>query len=248
MTGRTRGGRGGKRGPTDGGTTPGRQTPLPDALGLVLRDVQTPLAALELNLSLLAADLDSAPPEAADTLREAQRAARRIRQYIDHFVASEIFGQMAMRKRRRRVEVSLLLKRLVDEYRPRARGAGISLELDLPPEPVVCVRGDEVLLERVFQNLLESSLQSPAPGRRVRVQARGGSVTEVRFCSDAPSEGGGDRHLLAARDASWDGYAPSPIGLYGCSQAIEAHGGSIVLESSPQWPTCMRVRLPTASL
>lgn len=213
-----------------------------------MRDVQTPLAALELNLSLLSADLGAATSETADTLREAQRAARRIRQYIDHFVASEIFGEMAMRKRRRRVEVSSLLKRLVDEYQPAARDAGISLELDLPREPVVCVRGDEVLLERVFQNLLETALHTPAPARRVRVQARSGSVTDVRFCSDAPSSGAGDRHVLAAQPTHWDGPAPSPIGLYGCSQAIEAHGGSIVLESTAKWPTCLRVRLPTASL
>src|SRR5882672_199133 len=59
---------------------------------LALHDLQTPVAVLDLSMKLLADDLAGAGPEALATLRGAERAVRRIQQYIDHLVTSERSG------------------------------------------------------------------------------------------------------------------------------------------------------------
>ena len=159
-----------------------------EPLAFVLHDLQTPVALLELSLALLDGDLASAQPDAHATLRDAQWAARRIREYIDHFVSSEIFGEATLRRRRRKVELRALLKRIVEESTSRTDATGVALDLDVPKRPVTCVRADEVLLERLFQNLLEVFVADLQPPGRVAIRVQGGSVAEVRLCREGVSE------------------------------------------------------------
>lgn len=207
-------------------------------LGAVLRDVQTPLAALELNLALLADDLESATGDALVSLRDARSAARRIRQYVDHFIESEIFGAAAMRRRRRRVDVGAVLQRLMEEYREHALEQAISLELELPAEPVICARGDEVLLERVFQNALEAVLCMPSNGGCVRIEARASSVVEIVF----------SRATSATRQPDWRQSVFAVLSRHDFGRALQVHGGSASLECDERWAARLHIRLPTASL
>jgi K+-sensing histidine kinase KdpD len=227
-----------------------------EPLAYVLHDLQTPVAVLELSLALLDGDLASAQPDAHATLRDAQRAARRIREYIDHFVSSEIFGEAMRRRRRRKVELRALLKRIVEEATASSDATGVALDLDLPRRPVTCVRADEVLLERLFQNLLELFVADLGPGGRVAIGVRGGSVAEVRLRRGGVSERRANRdfaeRLRGLVDPS-DPYGDAariglPLGLRICQQVIEAHAGTLAVEEPPGGPPCLVVRVPAASL
>lgn len=241
MNGRTRQARGaghslrGERERSDSGSVRSLER---DALSAVLRDVQTPLAALELNLALLADDLADTRGEALVSLRDARGAARRIRQYVDHFIESEIFGAAAMRKRRRRFDLGALLERLAAEYRQHVIEHAIEIELVLPIDPVMCARGDEVLLERVFQNLLEAVLRRPAAGGRVRIEAHAASVIEIAF----------SRAVSAAQQPDWGDHLVSSLARFECERALQAHGGCAALQADPSWAARVCVRLPAAAL
>src|SRR5262245_48969857 len=67
-----------------------------ELLELTLHDLQSPVAILDVSMRLLASDLASASTDVQDTLRDARRATRRIRQYIDHLVVSERLGRGAL--------------------------------------------------------------------------------------------------------------------------------------------------------
>jgi K+-sensing histidine kinase KdpD len=218
-----------------------------EPLAFVLHDLQTPVAVLELSLALLGGDLASAQADAHATLRDAQRAARRIREYIDHFVSSEIFGEATLRRRRRKVELRALLKRVVEESAWRSDATLVALDLDLPLRPVTCVRADEVLLERLFQNLLEVFVANHGPGGRVEIRVRGGSVAEVRLCRDGVSERPGRdfAELLRGLGGASVGL---PLGFRICQQVIEAHAGTLAVEELADGRQCLVVRLPAASL
>src|SRR5215471_10518813 len=96
---------------------------------LALHDLQTPVAVLDLSMKLLADDLAGAGPDALATLRGAERAVRRIQQYIDHLVTSERSG--SLRPRRERVDLVSLLKDIVADYSPHAATTGVAFGLDV---------------------------------------------------------------------------------------------------------------------
>lgn len=215
---------------------------------LVLHDLQNPVAVLDASIRSLLSDFPDENPEATAMIRDAQRAGRRIQQYIDHLVTSAKVFNGPLR-RRDRVDVASLLTDLCEEYSCHASIAGSSLELDLGRRSSLSLRADTILLHRVFQNLLENSLRHARSGRRVLVRARGGSVIEVRFCNDGPPI------LDAERERIFDKFVgglqnsgSAGIGLYFCRLAVEAHSGTIVVEDDPEWPTCFVVRLPTAAI
>jgi K+-sensing histidine kinase KdpD len=224
-------------------------------LAFVLHDLQTPVAVLELSLAVLDRDLASAQADTHATLRDAQRAARRIREYIDHFVSSEIFGEATLRRRRRKVELRALLTRLVEESSSRWDATRVAFDLDLPPRAVTCVRADEVLLERLFQNLLEVFVADLAPGGRVAIHVQGGSVVEVCLCraglSERPARDFAEllRGLVHSfTDSCADAASVLPLGLRVCQQVVEAHAGTMAVEEVAEGSLGLVVRLPAASL
>jgi len=121
---------------------------------------------------------------------------------------------------------------------------------------VTCVRADEVLLERLFQNLLEVFIADLAPGGRVAIRVRGGSVAEVRLrragASARPARDFAEllrRLVRPFADPRPDAASIRlPLGLRICQQVIEAHAGTLAIEEPAEGPSCLVVRVPAASL
>jgi two-component system CheB/CheR fusion protein len=211
---------------------------------LALHDLQTPVAVLDLSMKLLEEDLAAAGPEALATLRGAERAVRRIQQYIDHLVTSERSG--LLRARRERVDLVSLLKDIVADYSPHATTSGVALGLDVSAAQSLVLVADQTLLCRVFQNVIENSLRHAGKGGRVLVEAHAGtSVVEVRVCNDGPAIPRGDRETIFEKySGNVSEYGTTGIGLFFCRLAVVAHGGTICVQDTPSWPTCFVVRLP----
>ena len=112
-----------------------------------------------------------------------------------------------------------------------------------------CVRGDEMELVRLFQNLLENS-----------IKFRGSAFPKVRVTSRRS----GRFHVISVRDNgigiqreyldriftvfqrlhTRDQYSGTGIGLALCKKIVECHGGSIELESTPGTGTIFHFTLP----
>jgi two-component system sensor histidine kinase/response regulator len=228
---------------SDRGHAAGGATQL-EFIQLALHDLQTPVAVLDLSMKLLADDLAGAGPDALATLRGAERAVRRIQQYIDHLVTSERTGPL--RPRRERVDVVSLLKDLVADYSHHAAVSGVALGLDVSGAQSLMLSGDHTLLCRVFQNLVENSLRHAGKGGRVLVEASVGASVEVRVCNDGPSIPRADRESIFDKFSGDDvvQHGTTGIGLFFCRLAIAAHGGTVTVQDTASWPTCFVVRLP----
>jgi signal transduction histidine kinase len=217
-----------------------------DFIQLALHDLQTPVAVLDLSMKLLADDLAAAGPEALATLRGAERAVRRIQQYIDHLVTSERSG--SLRARRERVDLVSLLKDIVADYSPHATTSGVALGLDVSGAQNLTLIADHTLLCRVFQNVVENSLRHAGKGGRVLVEAHAGTCVEVRVCNDGPPIARGDRETIFEKySGNVSEYGTTGIGLFFCRLAVAAHGGTISVQDTPNWPTCFVIRLPFAA-
>lgn len=147
----------------------------------------------------------------------------------------------------------LYLDELVNDCRRSvdllAAGRGVALESSVPLEiPFV---GDEELLRRMLVNLVQNAVQHSPDGGRVRVQVSTTGQTATISVTDhgsgiAPS----DRQRIFDRFVQVDPSRHSSgagLGLPIARWIAEAHGGSLVLESSGDTGSTFRVDLPIAA-
>jgi signal transduction histidine kinase len=216
---------------------------------LALHDLQNAVALLDASMRYLSADSIVESGESLPAVRDAQLAVRRIQRYIDHLVTSERVSRGAFGSRRRRVAVAPLLQDLVDEYGYHARAWGISLSLDLEKSQDLALFADDVLIRRVFQNLIENALRHNRRGSgRALVQARVDDWLELRFCNEGEPIPTEDRRRIFDKFVGNRRRGTAGVGLYFSRVAIVASGGTITVEDDPDWPVCIVVRLPADGL
>ncbi|MFG2462159.1 sensor histidine kinase [Streptomyces sp. NPDC048523] len=139
----------------------------------------------------------------------------------------------------------LVLDALTDA---RATGSGHRWELDLPEDPVT-VTGDEHRLHQVLANLLSNArLHTPA-GTKVTVSLETDGTTALLKVHDngpgIPEDvqpGVFERFTRADRSTKAE-TGGAGLGLSIVAAVVEAHGGSVTLESAPG-STTFAVRLP----
>lgn len=143
------------------------------------------------------------------------------------------------------VELAPLTDGVLELLEPLAteRQAGVSVG------PLPTVRGDEVQLRQVFQNLLSNALKYGRPrSGRVRVEAHHeGSRWRISVTDDGvgidPADFGTIFEMLS-RTRSAEGYPGTGIGLALCKRIIERHGGRIWVDSTPGLGSTFSFTLP----
>lgn len=134
------------------------------------------------------------------------------------------------------VDVSPMLEDLVDEYRDLAAGRRQSLALDAPER--LTVWGNERLLREAVVNYITNAIKYAPEGGSIRVSgARLDGVVRVAVEDDGPGIAPEDQSRLFAEFQRLarpdDGDAPrgTGLGLSIVRRVVEAHGGSVGLES-----------------
>jgi two-component system sensor histidine kinase KdpD len=218
-------------------------------LQLALHDLQSSVAVLDVSSTLLADDLSKADPTVRATLADIRRASFRVQQYIDHLVTSERLGAGRLHVKREQIELVPLLETVMGDYTHHARTASAVMCLDIGTSTRIGLRGDTILIRRLVQNLLENSLRHVEKGGRILIQARAASIVEIRVCNDGPTipDELRDKIFDKFSDAA-NAKGATGLGLYFCKTVVAAHGGTITLENTPDWPTCFVVRLPRAMI
>ena len=139
----------------------------------------------------------------------------------------------------------------VQSVAPFAQDRGIELQLDfaaLPP-----LDGDAGRLGQMIDNLLTNALKFTPPGGRVEVRAfeRGDAVcVQVRDTGMGISEADQQRlfeRFFRTSEAQAEAIQGTGLGLSIVAAIVEAHGGSIEVESEPGVGTAFTVVLPTAA-
>lgn len=120
--------------------------------------------------------------------------ATRMSRLIDDLLSLSRIEMKAHMRPETPVDVVRVIRGVVDALEPQARELGVTIETDLPDEPLV-VPADRDELVQVFQNLIENGCKYGRAGKRVLVTARpaadgrGGPVVSVRdFGAGIPAE------------------------------------------------------------
>jgi signal transduction histidine kinase len=206
-----------------------------EVLALVSHDLKNPLAAIVTTADLLERRCDARAPELARharTIREnALGANRLIGDLLD--AASIEAGRLSIDVRPAAVDA--VAQEAVDRIRPLAEAAGVALALQVPDGRLeVACDPDRIL--QVLSNLIGNAVKATPRGGTIRVSVDS-SPGEVRLVvtddgvgidpADLP-------HLFDRfRRGSTARYAGSGLGLAIARGIVEAHGGSIAVESAP---------------
>jgi signal transduction histidine kinase len=152
------------------------------------------------------------------------------------------------------IEVPRLVDAALRQSAPAARLARVGLEAR-PSEAGPWLRGDERRLRQVLGHLLANALKFTPHGGTITVETEldgtGDLLLRVRDSGTGMAEADlprvGDPPAFDGTEAERSG-GGAGFGLYFCRAIVEAHGGTLALESRPGEGTTATVRLPGARL
>lgn len=221
-----------------------------DLTSLLVHDLRSPLTVLGGSLALLGSQADRMTPERLKRyLGGASRSAQVLNDMISGLLDIAALEEGKLVLTRVPLNAAQLLATAVDFAHPVAVRAGKSLILETS-ESVPLVLGDSEKLGRVLNNLVNNALKYTAANGRIVLSARRrDDCVEFTVSDDGPGippealgrlfnkfeqvGGAGQRH-------------GSGLGLYFCRLIVEAHGGSISVQSEPGKGTTFTFSLPTA--
>ena len=214
--------------------------------GGLAHEVRNPLSTIQMNLELLAEDLEGATDPNLGRMRRKLETMRRECTHLESILNA--FLQFARAGEMQRAETSLnrIVTEFLDFYRPEAQASGIDLSPHLAPDlPLVSV--DETLIRQVLANLVRNSQQAMPDGGQIDIQT---STTTGRVTLAVIDTGKGMDER--ARKKAFEPFFStksngSGLGLPTVRKIIEAHGGTIACESEPGRGTKFTIELPGES-
>lgn len=217
-----------------------------DALAFVSHELRHPLANIQLAASMLQRDRTDATRDRAAAL--IMRSANRLGRVVDDLVDISRLQGDAIRVQFADVLLQEVVAASVDAAAPAIASRQQSLEVDIPIEPPMRIRGDSMRLQQVFGNLLSNASRYSPEGGEITVSARavdGHAVVHVR------DTGVGIKPDML--DRIFDPFVREPgttaeglgIGLTLARTLVRRHNGQIVARSDgPGRGSTFTVELP----
>lgn len=203
-------------------------------------DLRNPLGAARNACYLLHRRLKQKQPEFIEPIRIIEEEIMRANQIITNLMAIA----RSRKPRRKHVDLGKLIREVANRIE---NNTGLDLQLDLEPDPFV-IQIDRDQFSQVVSNLLTNALQAMQGAGRLTVRAqRGSDEDKLHFQDNGP---GLDPQIhedlfdpLVTTKSRGTG-----LGLTICKQIVEAHGGSIAVESPKSEGVTICIRLPRMSL
>lgn len=209
----------------------------------IAHELRTPLAVLQVSLEAMIDGVVPAGPGSFQSLREETLRLSRLVEDLEGLAEARA---AALHLERRPFRLDVLADDVLAEI--GAAGEGRARRLALDSSPVV-VTADERRIRQVITNLLTNAVKFTASGAAidVRVAPHGGSEAELVVAdSGIGIEAANLPHVFERfwRSPGSDGVAGRGIGLAIVKELVEAHGGTVSVESEPGRGSRFTVVLP----
>jgi two-component system, OmpR family, sensor histidine kinase MtrB len=231
----------------------GQHTRMLDFLGAVSKTLQKPLRAMRGSLAEVGPD-KALQPEARTrhTLATLSQELERLDQLVLGFLDASRVEWQRLDLQQTSKDVRGLLTRIVQVYETFSPVHRLSLAV---PEQPVCIRFDEGRMSQVLHTLLGNAIQYSPGGGVVNVvlatEPDATSHEQKRAVLSVTDHGVGipPEHVGKIFEAFHNVQSerqprPGAVALSVAKRIVEAHGGSMEVESQPGAGTTFRVRLP----
>jgi PAS domain S-box-containing protein len=217
-------------------------------VALVSHELRTPLTSIRGYLELVLDDVDQLSVEHREFLQVVDRNADRLIHLVSDLLllAQADGGRLSFDFTE--VELAALVSQCVQAAQPVAEQGGV--ELLFNPGFLQPVVGDPARITQLLDNLISNAIKfTPAGGHvEVLVEASVGCVViEIRdtgFGIPADEQEHLFERFFRARSATEKAIAGTGLGLSIAKAIVDAHGGSIGVESAENRGTTFRVELP----
>lgn len=212
----------------------------------VAHELRTPLANMR---GTLETSLQEKEPPSDDLLHSFAEEIDRMTRIITDLLTLAKLDLRQYALERKPVSLTSLLEEVREIWTPVAVEGGVALTYAPGPEEV-SLEGDAVALRRVWMNLVENAIKYNRPGGKVNISLRQEDGTVLVEVADT-GYGIPGEHLerlfqrfyrvdsARSRDTGGAG-----LGLAICKSFLEAHEGTIHVESVPEEGTTFTVKLP----
>ena len=213
-------------------------------------ELRTPVSVL-LTHSENGVSADCANPEHREAFEAIRRSAHRMRRLVTSLLELARLDAGQERLERHPVDLAVLALETLNALTPLADSRGIVIESDLAP--AFC-SADAERLSQVVINLITNALVHNRTGGSVRVETRSDSGAGVLVVSDkGPGIAETDLPRVFERFFRGDVSRSAKTGGTGLGLAIskaivDAHGGTITVESRPGVRTAFTVRIPPGAV
>ncbi|MHC4800187.1 MAG: two-component system sensor histidine kinase NtrB [Planctomycetota bacterium] len=223
--------------------------------GELAHEIKNPLSTIKINLKLIREELEAANRAGTNQLgqdadsRRFTRALRkiaviqketdRLEQILESFLRYIDKTELQLSS----VDISSLIGDMVDFYSPKAHSHSIIIRQQLYDEPLVC-KADEGMLKQAILNLFINARQAMSDGGELLIRTDRRKKDAVIQISDTGSGIAPDKlpHIFDVYYSSRP--QGSGLGLPTAKKIVEAHKGTITVDSEPGKGTSFTVRLP----
>ena len=209
-------------------------------------ELRSPLANLRTTAEVALRRRDAATRERALQLTVSE--VERLTRLAESLMTLSLADSGALLRERGAVDMGALAAEAVEAVRSRAEGAGVSLSIVV--DQAVLLHGDALRLRQVFDNLLDNALRHAASGDAVQVVVqRRNEEIGARVTDSGPGISEADLpHVFerlwradSARARATGGFG---LGLATVKAIVEAHGGTVHVDSVPFRETNFELRFP----
>lgn len=226
--------------------------------GELAHEIKNPLSTIKINLKLVSEELEDSNSakfgeKSAD--RDNQRLKRalrkiaviqketdRLEQILDGFLRYVNRTELQLAT----VDINELVSDMVDFYSPQAHSHSITTRQGLYGEPLVC-KVDADMLKQVILNLFINAQQAMSDGGELMIRTNRQKEDAVIQISDTGSGISPDK-LPNIFDIYYSSRPQgSGLGLPTAKKIVEAHNGTITVDSVPGKGTLFTIKLPVQS-
>jgi len=223
--------------------------------GELAHEIKNPLSTIKINLKLVSEELeDSASAEFSESGTEKdnrrftralrkigviQKETDRLEQILDGFLRYVDRTELQLAS----ADINELIGDMVDFYSPQAHSHSITIRQGLHKKPLIC-KVDTDMLKQVVLNLFINAQQAMSEGGELMIRTDRQQNDAVIQINDTGSGIAPDRlpHIFDAYYSSRP--RGSGLGLPTAKKIIEAHSGTIKVDSEPGKGTSFTIRLP----
>lgn len=211
----------------------------------VAHDLRTPMTRLR-SIAEYALRAETSPDQLRDALADCLEESERVVTILNTMLSVAEAESRTMRLHREKVDLSTSITGMIELYSYLAEERGIRVELQCPA--ALSIYADRIRIDQVWANLLDNAIKYGTQGGWIRIECTShAQIAAISIADNGIGISGTELPRIWERLYRGDRSRSQPglgLGLNYVRAVVEAHDGTITVESSLNQGSIFTVSLP----